>query len=36
MEFGWGWKAFWIVSVILLVGSIWFAKRYKEPPPPNS
>jgi hypothetical protein len=36
MDFGWGWKAFWLVSVTLLIASIWYAKRHRDRPPPNS
>jgi hypothetical protein len=32
MEFGWAWKAFWIVSVVIVLGSIWYSKRHREPP----
>jgi hypothetical protein len=33
MDFGWEAKAFWIILVVVLIGSIWYAKRHKEPPP---
>jgi hypothetical protein len=36
MEFGWGPKAFWIISTTILLGSIWYAKRGREDPPNKS
>ena len=33
MDFGWTAKAFWIISVAIVLGSIWYAKRNREDPP---
>ena len=33
MDFGWGWKVFWMVAVALLIVSILFSKRHRDKPP---
>ena len=33
MDFGWAAKAFWIISVAIVLGSIWYAKRNREDSP---
>jgi hypothetical protein len=36
MDFGWGPKAFWIISVIIILSSVWYAKRHRDDPPNKS
>jgi dipeptide/tripeptide permease len=33
MEFGWGPKAFWIITVIIILRAVWYPKRNRDKPP---
>jgi hypothetical protein len=33
MDFGWAGKAFWIVAVVIVIGTIWYSKRHRVDPP---
>jgi hypothetical protein len=35
MDFGWAGKAFWIISVVIILGAVLYSKRNRVDDPPG-
>jgi len=33
VDFGWTGKAFWIITVVAILGTVWWTKRGRDDPP---